>query len=195
MAAPSSPKEFFDKYVPEKLKGMSDLTFPDLGVEMGVVVIGPGGGEWTMKSAGGKPQVKAGKANNPLITLATTTGAFDMFLKRAGGELDKDFSKQAQMMTKMAPDKDKVEQIRTQLQGTMKFTITTNDGKEESAAIGFNGIDFDSPRCTIKTTEAELNEIRDVKMPPQQAFMAGKIRLEGDMSLAMQAGMLLMTPQ
>ncbi|MEW6776984.1 MAG: SCP2 sterol-binding domain-containing protein [Bdellovibrionota bacterium] len=189
------PQEFFNKWVPEKLKSLSDITFPDLGVEMQVMVIGPGGGEWVLKSASGKPQVTAGKAGNALITMATTTGAFDLFMKRAGDQLDQDFSKQAKMMTKMAPDQEKVNMIREQLQGTMKFTITTNDGQEESVAVGFNGIDFDSPRCTIKTTEAELNEMREMNMPPQQAFMAGKIRLEGDMSLAMQAGMLLMAPQ
>ncbi|MCB0220656.1 MAG: SCP2 sterol-binding domain-containing protein [Chrysiogenetes bacterium] len=188
--ADMSAKEFFDKFIPEKLASLSGVDFPDVKDTIQIEVIGAG--EWTGKIEGGKPTITAGKASDPLITVAFTEAALKMGLARAGDQLDADISGPAKMAAGMLSP-DKAEQVRSQLQGTMKFTITTNDGKEESIAIGFNGIDIDTPTCTIKTTEGEMNEMREQQMPPQQAFMAGKIRLEGDMSLAMQAGMLFAT--
>lgn len=185
--AEMSAKEFFDKFIPEKLESLSGVEFADVADSIQIEVIGAG--EWTGKIEGGKPVIKAGKADNPLVTVAFTEEALKLGLARAGDDLDADVTGPAKMAAGMLSP-DKAEQVRSQLHGTIKFVITTNDGKEESMAIGFNGIDIDTPTCTIRTTEGEMNEMREQQMPPQQAFMAGKIRLEGDMSIAMQAGML-----
>lgn len=186
--AEMSAKEFFDKFIPEKLASVEGVAWPDVKDELQILVVG--GGEWVAKIEGGKPTLKAGEASNPLITVAFTENGLKLVLARAGDQLDQDVTKQAEMAAKML-NPAVADQVRAMLQGTMKFIVTTNDGQEEGIAIGFNGIDFDSPRCTIRTTEAEMNEMREANMQPQQAFMAGKIRLEGDMSLAMQAGMIL----
>ncbi len=185
-----TPKQLMEEFVPGKLKTLTDIQFPDLGAEFEVTI--EGGGVWTMKSAGGKPHIQPGKSKDPLITVKTNMEAYNMAMKRAGDQLDKDIAGPAKLMVGMAPDKDKIDQIRQQLSGTMMIQIATDEGQAK-IGIGFCGAaDLDNPRCTIETSEAELNEMRDAKMPPQQAFMAGKIRLSGDMSLAMQAGMLLM---
>ncbi len=189
--AKMSPKQLVEEFVPKKLAELKDVNFPDLGVEFEVTIEGDGGGVWTMKTEGGKPKISAGNAGNPLVTVKTNRAAYDMGMKRAGGELDQDIAKPVEMMLKMAPDQAKIDMIRQQLSGTMMIKVSTDEG-DALIGIGFCGpADLVNPRCTIETSEAELNEMRDAKMPPQQAFMAGKIRLGGDMSLAMTAGMLL----
>ncbi len=187
-----TPKQLLDEVVPKKLAEIAGIAFPDLPVEMQVTIEGDQGGTWMMHAKGGKPQVKSGKATDPIVHLKTNREAFDMGFKRAGAQaLEMDITGPVKIAVSMLPDGAKIEMIRTQMAGTLLFKVATDEG-DALFGIGFNGdADLGNPRCTIETSENELNEMREQKMPPQQAFMAGKIRLSGDLSLAMSAAMLL----
>ena len=45
--------------------------------------------------------------------------------------------------------------------------------------------------CTVKVAIADFMEIASGKQNPQMAFMMGKLKVEGDMSVAMQLGKIL----
>jgi putative sterol carrier protein len=45
--------------------------------------------------------------------------------------------------------------------------------------------------CTVKVSMADFLEIASGKQNPQMAFMMGKLKVEGDMSIAMQLGKIL----
>lgn len=45
--------------------------------------------------------------------------------------------------------------------------------------------------CTVKVKMADFLEIADGKQNAQMAFMMGKLKVEGDMSVAMQLGTIL----
>lgn len=45
--------------------------------------------------------------------------------------------------------------------------------------------------CTVKVTMADFVEIADGKQNPQMAFMMGKLKIDGDMSVALQLGSIL----
>lgn len=45
--------------------------------------------------------------------------------------------------------------------------------------------------CTVKVSMADFMEIASGKQNPQMAFMMGKLKIEGDMSVAMQLGSIL----
>jgi putative sterol carrier protein len=45
--------------------------------------------------------------------------------------------------------------------------------------------------CTVKVTMADFLEIAAGKQNPQMAFMMGKLKVEGDMSVALQLGKIL----
>ncbi len=45
--------------------------------------------------------------------------------------------------------------------------------------------------CTVKVSMADFTEMATGKQNPQMAFMMGKLKIEGDMGVAMQLGSIL----
>jgi len=65
------------------------------------------------------------------------------------------------------------------------FYSEINDG-ELNVAQG----DHDSPNITITISAEDYMEMVDGKLNGQMAFMTGKLKIDGDMSLAMKLGSL-----
>jgi len=66
--------------------------------------------------------------------------------------------------------------------------IVRIDGKSSPTVIDNDDTDAD---CTVKVTMDNFVQIAEGNLNPQMAFMTGKLRVEGDMSLAMQLGSIL----
>lgn len=62
------------------------------------------------------------------------------------------------------------------------------DGKASPTVVDNDDTDAD---CTVKVTMDNFVQIAEGNLNPQMAFMTGKLRVEGDMSLAMQLGSIL----
>lgn len=62
------------------------------------------------------------------------------------------------------------------------------DGKAEPASVSNDDGDAD---CRVRITLDDFADIADGKQNPQMAFMTGKIKVEGDLGIAMQLGQLL----
>lgn len=48
-----------------------------------------------------------------------------------------------------------------------------------------------SPKCTVAATEQDFLNIVNGKLNPQMAFMSGKLKIQGDMGLAMKLQQIL----
>jgi len=66
--------------------------------------------------------------------------------------------------------------------------IVRIDGKASPTVIDNEDSEAD---CTVKVTMDNFVQIAEGNLNPQMAFMTGKLRVEGDMSLAMQLGSIL----
>jgi putative sterol carrier protein len=49
----------------------------------------------------------------------------------------------------------------------------------------------DGPRCTVNCSDADFLNIVNGKLNPQMAFMSGKLKIQGDMGLAMKLQQIL----
>jgi putative sterol carrier protein len=62
------------------------------------------------------------------------------------------------------------------------------DGKADPAVVDNDNGDAD---CRVKVALSDFMEIAEGKQNAQMAFMMGKLKVEGDMSIAMQLGKIL----
>ena len=61
--------------------------------------------------------------------------------------------------------------------------------------LGLAGIDIpDEPAATISIDGDAYRDLRSGELNPQDAFMSGKVEVEGDMQMAMQLALAAMTP-
>jgi 3-hydroxyacyl-CoA dehydrogenase/3a,7a,12a-trihydroxy-5b-cholest-24-enoyl-CoA hydratase len=65
---------------------------------------------------------------------------------------------------------------------TMTLDARRSNGKNEGG---------DKPDLVVKTSVQVLLDLLEKKIKPQQAFMKGKLRIKGKMSLAMKLSMVL----
>ena len=62
------------------------------------------------------------------------------------------------------------------------------DGKASPTVVDNDNTDAD---CTVVVSMENFVQIAEGNLNPQMAFMTGKLRVQGDMSLAMQLGSIL----
>lgn len=79
------------------------------------------------------------------------------------------------------------------LGNTLKFDFGGNsvllNGKGDANAVSVN--DASDADCTVEVAEADFNAMLTGDLNPMNAFMSGKIKVKGDMSVAMKLGSIL----
>jgi putative sterol carrier protein len=80
------------------------------------------------------------------------------------------------------------------LGGTIKFDLggagsllIDGTGADNTVAVNQNG----DARCTISMTSEDFGDLIAGNLQPTAAFMQGKMRVDGDMGLAMKLGQLV----
>lgn len=79
------------------------------------------------------------------------------------------------------------------LTATYKFDITGAGiwvVKVDNGKLKISEGDGDA-QCTVTVAAEDFDQITDGKLNPQMAFMSGKLKIAGDMGLAMKLGQVL----
>lgn len=78
------------------------------------------------------------------------------------------------------------------LRATIKFVFAENQVLYIDGESSPNTVDnTDRPaKCTVKVSLEDFGKMATKKLDPTTAFMTGKIKIEGDMSVAMRLGKL-----
>ncbi len=82
------------------------------------------------------------------------------------------------------------------IEAIIQFVLTGDEGGDYYLEFTGGGMTthkgkHDSPRLTITQSVQDWRDINSGKLNPQMAFMSGKLKVSGDMSLAMKLGSLM----
>ena len=175
---------------------LSDAQSADLEIQ--IEITGDGGLSATLAIKGGVMNVREGLAEAPLLALRQSIndfratmeeglGARFSLLGGSTGSNGEDLaakkmgSRVARLLAPMV-----INQLRAR-QGTIRFGILgPPSGEDWSIDVGLGIPPTDEPTCTVNVAYADYEEIASGRLPPPAAFMAGKIRITGDMTLVMQ---------
>jgi len=182
MADEITPAEFFEKVVPEGFAADAENASQD-DATLAYVVTGDGGGEWTLKISGGNMNVERGKAEALVTYTVSAKDAGDAINSRNGAT-------PALLIPPRRPgQRAGAGSAVKALKGTLELNLTRPDGDPFKVETCFNGAA--TPRTKLTVALADQLAMNEGKMNPQEAFMTGKLKVEGDMGFMMQVGMAL----
>ncbi len=94
-----------------------------------------------------------------------------------------------------ASNPDQISKIKD-ITAVMQFVLTGEGGGEYTMELDGGQITTkkekaDAPKLTVTMAVPDWREINAGRLNPQMAFMSGKLKISGDMSLAMKLGTIM----
>ena len=183
------PEAFFEKV----MEVVADIPAPPEAAEDRALVRleGLGGGEWNVGFVDGRAQIRQGTIEEPTVQVGLSVIDWREFVVGRVRDvvtpgMDKNLL-DPRLLVRIFDDREAVEAVR-EFQGTIKLTVrdpaeagdyvlyVTLGGQEETR---------EQPATTVDIALDDLASLVRRDSTPQAAFFAGKIRIDGDMNLAM----------
>jgi putative sterol carrier protein len=157
-------------------------------------VRGPGGGTWYVNFAEGRAAAGPAPAHPPFLAIALERADFEPLWREAGDNVLGFLGGVSGMGAPIKLTRNRVEQIGG-VKGALLFELTGEGGFRLIAHLGGDPTAGDAPPATTIRVDAQAyRELRTGALQPQDAFLAGKIQVEGDMQLAMQLALAVLSP-
>lgn len=156
------------------------------------VVTGAGGGTWFVNLEDGRSTAGDSAAHPPFLTLSLDRAHYEPLWREAGDNVLGFLGGISGMGAPIKLTQFRVKQI-AEVGGTLLFELTGEGGFKLLARLG-EGDPSEPADTTIRVDTEAYRELRAGKLEPQDAFMAGKIQVEGDMQRAMQLALAVLSP-
>jgi hypothetical protein len=196
-AQPVAPRELIEGWLPAAL---AEVPLPpgseSLDVKLGIQLAGEGGGEWVLHVAHGRVSVERGPRAEAAFSYVQSVedwrGALWEGRGGAIGEGAARFFRPGALAAApagqlgAAPTPAALVELG-KLSGLLRLVVTTEAGSPWS--VGFKigpGAIPEQATTTILITEADAAALGRGELDPMTAFMSGKMRVEGDMTLMLQ---------
>jgi hypothetical protein len=159
---------------------------------------GAGGGTWYLNIAGGQVSGSDTAVHAPFLSIELDRAHFEPLWREAGDNVLGFLGGVSGLGTPIQLTRFRVEQIAS-VAGALLFELTGEGGFQLIAHLGgppAAGSEevANAPNTSIRVDAAAYRELRSGALQPQDAFLAGKIQVEGDMQLAMQLALAVLSP-
>ena len=197
--APIAPAEFMESFLPEIF---AELRIPAalavLEESVAVRLGGAEGGAWRIRLHEGALCVEAGEFEDAALTLLQSDedwcgalwkgrgGPFGRYAAKLFAPRAVELLDEVGERVPKALDTATLEPLR-EIEGLVAIVVTEGEGGDWRLEVKFGpGSIPDSPSTTISVTAADAEALGSGEMKPLEAFMAGRIQVEGDVGLVMQ---------
>lgn len=179
-----TPAQFFEELMPMGFAAQAqenNTPRPDFKIQFRLT--GDGGGDWIVELKDGKMTGTKGVSDTANLTVTLTEKDWrDAALGRNGASL-------GLIIPQPRPGRPDNSARAMALKGTMALELA-RDGDPFKVEMCFNNAA--APRTLLKMKLQEYLDMQTGKLNGQEAFMTGKIKVEGDMGFLMQIAALNM---
>ena len=205
----TDPKEFYTEQIPaqfrEALRRQAELSATQdsvatrileemraVNATLRVIVRGEGGGTFHLNIAAGEAEASDSPAQEPFMTIIHDRAALEALVRESGDSALGFLGGMAGLAGEMKLTSGRIANLAG-LKGSIGLELTGEDGFQLVSHFGPDPIP-DEPNCTIRIDGSVYDEIRSGALPAQEAFMTGRIEIEGDMQMAMQLALAALSP-
>lgn len=159
---------------------------------LAVTVRGEGGGTFYLNVDGGRLTPGDAPAHPVALTLIQDRADYERLIRDAGDSALGFLGGLSGLAGEMRLTKQRLD-VLAGVAGTLLFQVKGPDGFSLLTAFGASPVK-EPPDTVIRVDPEVYGELRAGRLDAQNAFMTGKIELEGDMQLAMQVALAAMAP-
>ena len=157
-----------------------------------IVVDGEGGGTYALDIDEGQMSAGSECRHVPVVTIRHDQQALAALAREAGDSALGFLGGLAGLAGEMRLTKSRLDNL-AHLEGTACLALTGERGFSLITHFGSDPIP-DEPDCTIRIADDVYEDLRAGKLPAQDAFMSGRIAIEGDMQMAMELALMALSP-
>ena len=182
-----TPDQFFEVMLPmgfEANAAANPEQTPRADLTMQYILTGDGGGDWTMSIKDGKLTSAKGRVESANVTFTVSVDDWrDAVLGQNGASL-------GLILPQPRPGRPDNSGRLKEIKGTMALELSRESKDPYKVEMCFNNAA--APRTLLKMKLAEWSDMQTGKLNGQEAFMQGRIKVEGDMGFLMQIAMMAM---
>ena len=157
-----------------------------------VEVSGEGGGRFVLNVDAGRLTPGDAPAHPVVMTLVQDRRDFERLIRDAGDSALGFLGGLSGLAGEIKLTKERID-LLAGLRGTLRFRVRGDDGFAVVTHFG-PGAPKEPPDTEIRVDPEVYADLQAGRLDAQNAFMAGKLELEGDMQLAMQLALAAMSP-
>lgn len=180
-----SPEQFFEQMLPMgfEANAAADPSATPRELTIQYILSGAGGGEWTVSIKDGKLVASKGRSEANVTFTVGVNDWRDAVLGQNGAAL-------GLILPQPRPGRPDNSGRLKEIKGTLALELARDAMDPFRVEMCFNG--GAAPRTLLKLKLAEWLDMQTGKLNGQEAFMQGRIKVEGDMGFLMQIAMMAM---
>jgi hypothetical protein len=181
-----TPAQFFEELLPMGFEANAAANPGQTPREltMQYIVTGDGGGDWTMTIKDGTLTAAKGRSETANVTFTVAVDDWrDAVLGQNGASL-------GLILPQPRPGRPDNSSRLKEIKGTMAVELSREAKEPFKVEMCFNSAA--APRTVLRMKLQEYLDMQTGKLNGQDAFMQGRIRVEGDMAFLMQIAMMNM---
>ena len=193
------PRQFNRSFEEQEQRARTNTDEQRIFEEMGgvttsirVLVEGDGGGEFALDIRNGRMTATPSCATDPFVTIRHDVRDLESLIRESGDSALGFLGGLAGLAGEMRLTKGRIENL-DDLKGTARLELKGKSGFRVDTHFGAGPLP-DEPDCTIRVDDEIYRDLRAGSIPAQEAFMTGKIEIEGDMQMAMELALAALSP-